>query len=101
MTSVAHTFTRVLCIHAHPDDESLWTGGTLAKFAAQGAEVRVITCTDGHLADAPRLPHRIDELRSALQILGAGEPHVLAPDADWNERLTDEIGSFAPDLVIT
>ncbi|KAA0021164.1 PIG-L deacetylase family protein [Antrihabitans cavernicola] len=94
-------FDRVLCVHAHPDDESLWTGGTLARFAEQNVNTRVLTCTDGHLADAERLPHRIDELREALRILAAGEPRVLAPGADWANELTREIRSYRPNLVIT
>ena len=38
---------RVVAVHAHPDDEALFTGGTLADFARRGAEVTVITATLG------------------------------------------------------
>lgn len=38
---------RLLLVHAHPDDESIWTGATMAKYAAQGARVSLITCTLG------------------------------------------------------
>ncbi|WP_211305263.1 PIG-L family deacetylase, partial [Crossiella equi] len=38
---------RLLLVHAHPDDESLWTGGTIARYAAYGAHVTVVTCTLG------------------------------------------------------
>ena len=38
---------RVVAVHAHPDDEALFTGGTLADFARRGADVTVVTCTLG------------------------------------------------------
>ncbi|HEX8864793.1 MAG TPA: PIG-L family deacetylase, partial [Lentzea sp.] len=38
---------RLLFVHAHPDDESLWTGGTIARYASAGAHVTVVTCTLG------------------------------------------------------
>ena len=38
---------RILAVHAHPDDEVLFTGGMLADMAARGADVRLITCTLG------------------------------------------------------
>jgi LmbE family N-acetylglucosaminyl deacetylase len=37
----------VLAIFAHPDDETLCAGGTLAKYASAGAEVRVVSLTKG------------------------------------------------------
>jgi N-acetyl-1-D-myo-inositol-2-amino-2-deoxy-alpha-D-glucopyranoside deacetylase len=38
---------RLLLVHAHPDDETLTTGGTIAHYAADGAQVTVLTCTLG------------------------------------------------------
>lgn len=38
---------RVVAVHAHPDDEALWTGGALADVAMRGADVTVVTCTLG------------------------------------------------------
>src|SRR3954466_13016774 len=38
---------RVLAVFAHPDDETLCAGGTLAKYASAGAEVRVVSLTKG------------------------------------------------------
>ncbi|KQB83721.1 N-acetyl-1-D-myo-inositol-2-amino-2-deoxy-alpha-D-glucopyranoside deacetylase [Corynebacterium oculi] len=38
---------RVVAVHAHPDDEAIWTGGALARLARLGAEVTVVTCTLG------------------------------------------------------
>ena len=36
---------RLLLVHAHPDDESIYTGATMAKYAAEGARVTLVTCT--------------------------------------------------------
>ena len=41
---------RLLLVHAHPDDETLTTGGTIARYAAEGADVHVLTCTLGGVA---------------------------------------------------
>ena len=38
---------RLLLVHAHPDDESIGTGGTMAKYVAAGATVSLVTCTMG------------------------------------------------------
>ena len=38
---------RLLFVHAHPDDESLSNGATIAHYTARGAQVRVVTCTLG------------------------------------------------------
>ena len=42
---------RLLAIHAHPDDESSKGAATTAKYAAEGAEVLVLTCTGGERGD--------------------------------------------------
>lgn len=41
------TTRRLMLVHAHPDDESLTTGGTIARYAAEGADVQLVTCTLG------------------------------------------------------
>lgn len=61
----------LLAVVAHPDDESLLVGGTLARHAAGGARTAVVTATW-----APD-SHRAGELAEALSILGAGEPRML------------------------
>ena len=38
---------RLLCVLAHPDDESLGMGGTLAKYAREGIETYLVTATRG------------------------------------------------------
>ena len=37
----------LLMVHAHPDDEALGTGGTLARYSAEGAWTILVTCTRG------------------------------------------------------
>lgn len=76
---------RLLFIHAHPDDETIATGTSIAHHAALGHDVHVLTCTLGeegevipaelrHLEGAPGDPlaeHRRGELAQALEVLGA------------------------------
>ncbi len=42
---------RLLFVHAHPDDETLVTGATMALYAAQGVDVALLTCTRGELGE--------------------------------------------------
>ncbi len=79
----------LMCVHAHPDDEAIGTGGVLLRAAAQGARTAVVTCTGGELGEIvgegmdpdevrPRLGDvRRAELERALGILRAGEPRFL------------------------
>jgi N-acetyl-1-D-myo-inositol-2-amino-2-deoxy-alpha-D-glucopyranoside deacetylase len=90
---------RLLFVHAHPDDETLTTGATIAHYVAQGARVRVVTCTLGeegevigdqwaHLAvdKADQLGgFRIGELTAALQALGVDEPVFLGGAGRWRD----------------
>src|SRR5690625_7312856 len=48
-SGIVHQVTdrRLMMVHAHPDDESIVTGATLAKYAADGAQVTLVTCTLG------------------------------------------------------
>lgn len=45
------TGLRLMAIHAHPDDESSKGAATMAKYAAEGNRVLVVTCTDGRRGD--------------------------------------------------
>ena len=38
----------VIAVHAHPDDEAIWTGGMLSDLAMRGANVLVVTCRRSH-----------------------------------------------------
>ncbi|MEU1942205.1 PIG-L deacetylase family protein [Streptomyces sp. NPDC059474] len=62
----------VLAFHAHPDDEALLTGGTLARLADEGHRVVLVVATDGHMDAAPpgREPPRMHELRKSAYVLG-------------------------------
>ncbi|ASQ97479.1 PIG-L deacetylase family protein [Streptomyces sp. 11-1-2] len=62
----------VLAFHAHPDDEALLTGGTLARLADEGHRVVLVVATDGHMDAAPpgREPPRLHELRKSACVLG-------------------------------
>ncbi|MFD9377331.1 N-acetyl-1-D-myo-inositol-2-amino-2-deoxy-alpha-D-glucopyranoside deacetylase [Streptomyces sp. NPDC059999] len=82
---------RLLLVHAHPDDESINNGVTMAKYAAEGAHVALVTCTLGeegevippdlaHLAadrDDTLGPHRIGELAAAMGELGVTDHRFL------------------------
>ncbi|MDP9613301.1 MULTISPECIES: N-acetyl-1-D-myo-inositol-2-amino-2-deoxy-alpha-D-glucopyranoside deacetylase [Streptomyces] len=82
---------RLLLVHAHPDDESINNGATMAKYAAEGAHVTLVTCTLGeegevipaalaHLAadrDDALGPHRIGELAAAMDALGIQDHRFL------------------------
>lgn len=64
----------VLAFHAHPDDEVLLTGGTLAKLAAEGHRVVIVVACDG----AMWTPNsRLDEFRASAAILGAARAEHL------------------------
>jgi LmbE family N-acetylglucosaminyl deacetylase len=64
----------VVAFHAHPDDEVLLTGGTLARLAAEGHRVVVVVATDG-ATGAPNT--RLDEFRRSATILGAARAEHL------------------------
>lgn len=64
----------VLAFHAHPDDEVLLTGGTLAKLAAEGHRVVIILACDGAMW-APN--DRLAEFRASAGILGAARAEYL------------------------
>ena len=90
---------RLLLVHAHPDDETLTTGGTIARYVAEGAEVTVVTCTLGEegevigerwaelVADrADQLGgYRVLELTTALGRLGVPEPRFLGGAGRWRD----------------
>ncbi|HZG03430.1 MAG TPA: N-acetyl-1-D-myo-inositol-2-amino-2-deoxy-alpha-D-glucopyranoside deacetylase [Streptomyces sp.] len=82
---------RLMLVHAHPDDESITNGVTMARYAAEGAHVTLVTCTLGEEGEVipPALahlaadredalgPHRIGELRSAMRELGVADHRFL------------------------
>ena len=78
---------RLLCVLAHPDDESLGTGGILAKYSAEGVETYLLTATRGERGwpgkpeENPGLTAlgriREAELQAAAAILGLHEVTFL------------------------
>jgi N-acetyl-1-D-myo-inositol-2-amino-2-deoxy-alpha-D-glucopyranoside deacetylase len=82
---------RLLLVHAHPDDEAIGTGATMAHYAAAGARVTLVTCTLGEegeihvpelallaAAEADQLGgYRIVELRAACAALGVDDVRFL------------------------
>ena len=81
---------RVLFVHAHPDDESILTGGTIALLVDSGAHVTVLTCTRGERGTKIGEPvgdlgaHRVAELANAMAVLGVTDHRLLgASDARW------------------
>ena len=50
---------RALLVHAHPDDETINNGATMALYAALGASVTLVTCTRGEEGEVlvPELSH--------------------------------------------
>lgn len=89
--SVPDADRRLLLVHAHPDDETIGTGVTMAKYVTEGAHVALVTCTLGeegevlvpelgHLAAHERDElggHRRAELASALAALGVTDHEYL------------------------
>lgn len=90
---------RLLFVHAHPDDETLSTGATIAHYAASGAQVSVVTCTLGEEGEiigdrwaalaagrADQLGgYRVGELTQALRALGVGTPVYLGGAGRWRD----------------
>jgi N-acetyl-1-D-myo-inositol-2-amino-2-deoxy-alpha-D-glucopyranoside deacetylase len=98
MSSV-HAARRMLLVHAHPDDETIGTGATMARYAAEGAHVTLITCTLGEegevlvpdllglrAEDADQLGgYRIAELTAAMRRLGVTDHRFLGGPGRWRD----------------
>lgn len=108
----------LLTVHAHPDDEAIGTGGTMAKAVAAGHRVVLVTCTRGELGEivvpdlaTPENHRRLGELRAveleeAMHELGVkewdtlgyrdsdmmGRPGNLDPRCFWQADLDEAIG---------
>jgi N-acetyl-1-D-myo-inositol-2-amino-2-deoxy-alpha-D-glucopyranoside deacetylase len=106
----------VVVVHAHPDDETLWTGGMIARYAAAGVAVTLVTCTLGEQGEVltPELRglaadradqlggYRIAELRAACAVLGITDQRFLGGIGRWRDSgMVVEPGARAsvpPDL---
>jgi len=111
---------RLLCVLAHPDDESLGTGGTLAKYASEGVETFVVTATRGErgrFGDVEPRPGpdvvgraREAELRAAAGGLGVKEVSFMdyldadldqAPPQEVIEKIAGHVCRIRPQVVVT
>ena len=79
---------RLLLVHAHPDDETINHGATMARYAAEGAQVTLVTCTRGeqgevipaelaHLTGDALGTYRVGELAGAMAVLGVLDHRFL------------------------
>jgi N-acetyl-1-D-myo-inositol-2-amino-2-deoxy-alpha-D-glucopyranoside deacetylase len=86
----------MLLVHAHPDDESIGTGATMAWYAATGVQVTLITCTLGELGEIIPIQlqrmtpdelgqYRIGELDRACAELGVRDHRFLGGPGRWRD----------------
>ena len=111
---------RLLCVFAHPDDETLGAGSTLAKYAAAGVELYLVTATRGERGwqgdpSADPGPQALGEIRTAellaaAQVLGIRNVQFLnyldgdldqADPAEAIGRIVTHIRRIRPQVVIT
>jgi len=115
---------RLMAVLAHPDDESLGVGGTLAKYASEGVDVFLLTATRGDSGryrglrlDDPQHPGpsaladiRETELRAAASVLGVREVSLLgygdqrvdrANTREVVARIASHLRRVRPDVVLT
>lgn len=104
---------RLLLVHAHPDDETIGNGATMARYVDAGARVTLITCTRGEQGEilVPELahlsadrsdglgPHRETELAAAMGALGVTDHRFLGePGHGRDARVYRDSGmAYAPD----
>jgi LmbE family N-acetylglucosaminyl deacetylase len=114
---------RVLCIFAHPDDESAGIGGTIARLTQAGHDVHIVSATDGNGGECmEQARHKLtehhnhlgslrrEELLRACDILGASceilefeDGHITNEDV-WGKltlRFIALIDQYQPDILIT
>ena len=89
--AMTETSRTMLSVHAHPDDEALFTGGVIARYAREGVRQVLVTCTEGNLGFDPRgnwfgleehdpeatAALRRSELEAASVILGIDRLEIL------------------------
>ena len=106
---------RVLAVYAHPDDPEVSCAGTLARWADEGAEVKLVICargdkgrTEGGVEPAELTAHRAAEAAAATTVLGVADHENLGlPDGgvdnteELRRLLVQRIRAFAPDVVVS
>lgn len=104
--------SRILAIHAHPDDVEILASGTLIRLIAQGHHVIIVSMTPGDCGSVEYGPEEIAEIRrgearAAAQVIGAeyfcGEFRDMAifVDGESRRRVTEILRKTRPDIVIT
>jgi N-acetyl-1-D-myo-inositol-2-amino-2-deoxy-alpha-D-glucopyranoside deacetylase len=102
---------RLLLVHAHPDDETINNGVTMARYVAEGAQVTLVTCTLGEEGEVlvPELEHlaadqtdqlgrhRIGELAAAMEELGVKDHRFLGGPGKYRDTgmIYDDEGNAA------
>jgi N-acetylglucosamine malate deacetylase 2 len=110
---------RLLCVFAHPDDESYGPGGTIARYAMEGVEVYILMFTSGEAGTigiskvTPReqlSSIRTNEMAAACEALGVAEHRMLGtPDRCVNgvdevwavDQIVRDINKYKPHLLMT
>src|SRR5579863_3689504 len=114
------TNLKLLCVFAHPDDESLGNGGILAKYAAEGIETSLVVATRGERgwwgneAEYPGVEafgkRRETEVRAAAKVLGLRRIEFLDyPDGELDQadpaeviaKIAGHLRRVRPDVVVT
>jgi LmbE family N-acetylglucosaminyl deacetylase len=104
--------TRILALHAHPDDIETLAAGTLALLAAAGHPVAIVTATAGECGSTVLTPEETGRVRraeaaEAAAMIGAAYDCVGLPDLGvFNDdaarrRVTEAVRAARPDIVIT
>jgi len=120
LNAAKHNALRLLCVLAHPDDESLGLGGILAKYGKEGIETYLITATHGEMGwfgppdenPGPRELGKIreGELREAAKVLGLREVTILeyhdgqldrADQGIFTQQIIAHIRRIRPHVVVT
>src|SRR5919202_860339 len=121
----------LMTVHAHPDDEAIGTGGILARYAAEGVQTVLVTCTRGEVGEIvdPSVAQpdnladvREAELRAACAILQVSAQHYLGyrdsgmigtpenddPRSFWRADLDEAVGRlvalirrYRPQVLVT
>jgi len=104
----------ILVIAAHPDDEILGCGGTMARHVLEGDTVHVVLMADGitsrKVAEESDVADRRQYCLQALEVIGVGEVAFLGmpdnrmdqlPLLDVVQKLEQQISKFQPDIIFT
>ena len=116
LASILESFRNILVVAAHPDDEMLGCGGTLARLTSSGAAIRILLLGEGPTArdSSPSAASRIGEAAHASALAAAGALGIhdvrfagfpdnrfdSVPLLDMVRRIEAEAEGIEPDLVL-